>query len=81
MSSDVLAQLSEAGVTVTAELLDGLVAEARDHALRVDLESEQLALLEGTGLPIVTLPALPEGVDSGSVHELAAMLIDQRMVL
>ncbi|TQM64588.1 arsenite efflux ATP-binding protein ArsA [Humibacillus xanthopallidus] len=72
-------QLSEAGVTVTAELVDGLIAEARDHALRVDLEREQLALLEGTGLPIVTLPALSQGVDSGSVHELAGMLVDQGM--
>ncbi|HET8988479.1 MAG TPA: ATPase, partial [Humibacillus sp.] len=73
-------QLAEAGVTVTAELVDGLIAEARDHALRVDLEREQLALLEATGLPIMTLPALAEGVDSGSVHELAALLVDQGMV-
>jgi len=35
------------------------------------------ALLEGTGLPIVTLPALPQGVDSGSVHELAGLLAEQ----
>jgi anion-transporting ArsA/GET3 family ATPase len=73
-------QLTEAGVTVTADLVDGLLAEARDHALRVDLEREQLALLEATGLPIMKLPALPQGVDSGSVHELAGLLVDQGMV-
>ena len=73
-------QLTEAGVTVTTALVDGLVAEARDHALRVDLERDQLALLEATGLPIVTLPALAQGVDSGSVHELAGLLVEQGMV-
>ena len=32
-----------------AELVDGLLEEARDHAERIDLEREQLALLEATG--------------------------------
>lgn len=74
------AQLSEAGVTVTAELLDGLLDEAQNHALRVDLEREQLAVLEETGLPIYQLPALPDGIDSGEVRELADALIEQGMV-
>jgi anion-transporting ArsA/GET3 family ATPase len=68
-------QLTEAGVTVTPELVDGLLAEAHEHAQRVDLEREQRALLEEAGLPIVELPALPEGVDSGSVRELADLLV------
>jgi len=68
-------QLTEAGVTVTPELVDGLLAEARDHAQRVDLEREQRALLEEAGLPIVELPLLPDGVDSGSVRELADVLL------
>jgi len=67
-------QLAEAGVKATPELVEGLMEEARDHALRVDLEREQLALLEATGLPIIELPALPGGVDSGSVRELAELL-------
>jgi anion-transporting ArsA/GET3 family ATPase len=73
-------QLAEAGVTVTPDLLDGLVAEARDHALRVDLESEQLELLRATGLPIVLLPALPGGIDPGSVREVADLLVEGGMV-
>jgi anion-transporting ArsA/GET3 family ATPase len=68
-------QLTEAGVTVTPELVDGLLAEAHEHAQRVDLERDQRALLEEAGLPIVELPALPEGVDSGSVRELADLLV------
>jgi anion-transporting ArsA/GET3 family ATPase len=69
------AQLAEAGVKVTPALVAGLLEEARDHALRVDLEREQLALLEATNLPIIQLPALPDGVDSGSVRELAERLL------
>jgi hypothetical protein len=68
-------QLADAGIPVTPTFVDGLLEEARDHALRVDLEREQLALLEDTGLPIVELPALPGGVDSGSVRELADLLV------
>ncbi|MEO7753431.1 MAG: ArsA-related P-loop ATPase [Terracoccus sp.] len=73
-------QLTEAGVTVTPELLDGLLDEARDHALRVDLEREQLALLEATGLPVVQVPALSGGVDSGSIRELADVLVAEGML-
>jgi anion-transporting ArsA/GET3 family ATPase len=68
-------QLGEVGVSATPELVDGLLEEARDHAQRIDLEREQLALLEATGLPIVQLPALASGVDSGSVRELADLLV------
>jgi len=68
-------QLADAGVRVTPELVDGLLDEARDHAQRIDLEREQLALLEATGLPIVQLPALAGGVDAGSVRELAGLLM------
>ncbi|EWT00192.1 ATPase [Intrasporangium oryzae NRRL B-24470] len=74
------AQLAEAGVKVTPALVEGLLDEARDHALRVDLEREQLALLESTGLPIVTLPALPGGVDAVAVRELAEVLVAEGMV-
>ena len=73
-------QLTDAGVKVTPELVQGLLDEARDHALRVDLEREQLALLEATGLPIITLPLLPEGVDAVSVRELAEILVEEGML-
>ncbi|NUQ32891.1 MAG: ATPase, partial [Dermatophilaceae bacterium] len=68
-------QLADAGLEATPELVDGLLEEARDHAQRIDLEREQRELLEATGLPIVELPALPGGVDSGSVRELADLLV------
>lgn len=73
----ITAQLADAGVTVSPELVDGLLEEAYDHAHRVDLEREQLALLQETGLPLLLLPALPGGVDPGSVRELADILWDE----
>jgi anion-transporting ArsA/GET3 family ATPase len=72
-------QLVDAGLKAAADYVDGLLEEARDHALRVELEREQLAILRETGLPIVTLPALPDGVDPVAVRELADLLIDQGM--
>lgn len=72
-------QLTEAGVKVTPALVDGLLDEARDHAHRVDLEREQLELLDASGLPIITLPALPQGADSGSIRELADLISEQGM--
>ena len=60
-------QLVDTGVKITAGLVDGPMDEARDHANRVDLEREQLELFDGTGLPIVTLPALPQGAELGSI--------------
>jgi anion-transporting ArsA/GET3 family ATPase len=73
-------QLADAGVKVTPELLDGLLCQARDHALRIDLEREQYAVLAATGLPIYRLPALPDDIASGEVRELADALIDQGML-
>ena len=75
----ITSQLVESGLKSAVDYVDGLLEEARDHALRVELEREQLEILEETGLPIVTLPALPGGVDPVAVRELADLLIDQGM--
>ena len=40
------------------------LAEAVDHTARVDLESEQAALLEEVDVPVVHLPEIPEGLDA-----------------
>ncbi|MEP7331558.1 MAG: ArsA-related P-loop ATPase [Terracoccus sp.] len=78
--SSITNQLVEAGVKATPGLVDGLMTEARDHAHRVDLEREQLELLTASGLPIVTLPALPEGADAGSIRQLADLIAAQGML-
>jgi anion-transporting ArsA/GET3 family ATPase len=71
------ADLVEAGLEPDAALLDGLVAEARDHAERRALEDSQRRLVKGLGVPTYELPRLPEGIDLGSLYELADQLRKQ----
>ena len=71
--------LVAAGVDVSDELLDGLLDEARDHAIRRALEDAQRKLVKEMGVP--TLRAAPAGrrVDLGGLYELAGGLRDQGM--
>ena len=55
----------------TPALVAGLLQQADDHNVRVDLEAEQLEVVLSLGQPVITLPALPEGIDLGSLYELA----------
>ena len=55
----VRAGLEAAGLAGTDALVDGLLAEARDHALRVAQETEQHALLDRLERPMVRLPINP----------------------
>jgi len=73
----VAADLTAAGVDVGDELVDGLLAEARDHAVRRALEDAQRKLVKGIGVPTYELPRLAQGVDMGGLYELAAVLRDQ----
>jgi anion-transporting ArsA/GET3 family ATPase len=73
----IAADLVSGGVEVSDELLDGLLDEARDHAVRRSLEDGQRKLVKAMGVPTYELPRLPEGVDLGGLYELAARLRDQ----
>jgi len=66
--------LAAAGVDVSNELVDGLLSEARDHAVRRALEDAQRKLVKEMGLPTYELPRLAQGVDMGGLYELAACL-------
>ncbi len=68
------ADLKEAGVDIGDGLVDGLIAEAHDHAERRDLEEAQHAVVASLGLPTYELPRLPGGVDLGGLYELAGDL-------
>ena len=61
---------------MTDALVQGLLAEAHDHALRVAQETEQLGMLEHLDLPMFRLPVNPDGVDASTVREFADLLID-----
>ncbi len=71
--------LEAAGLKPTDAVVDGLAAEARDHAARVALEAEQLAVIDALDRPTFRLPLLPDGVDASAVRELADLLADQGM--
>ncbi len=76
----VRAGLDAAGLKSTDAVVDGLAVEARDHAMRVQLEAEQLEVVQALQRPTYRLPALPEGVDASAVRELADLLTEQGMI-
>lgn len=66
--------LRAAGLTDTESLAVALLADAAGHAERISLQRRELDKLKATGLPVVRLRHLPEGVDSAGVELLAAAL-------
>jgi tryptophan 2,3-dioxygenase len=72
------AAAARAGLDLPADVIDGLVAETVEHAVRVHGEAAALARLEeATGVPRLELPQFVEGVDLGSLYELAEALMEQ----
>ena len=72
------AGLSSAGLDLPGDVLDGLVAETVEHAVRVHGESTALARLKvAAAAPRLELPQLVDGVDLGSLYELAEAFVDQ----
>ncbi len=70
-------ELTAAGIEVTPELVDGLLAEAQDHAERRALEDEQRARISTVDNPLYELTRLPDGIDLGGLYELALDLREQ----
>jgi anion-transporting ArsA/GET3 family ATPase len=73
------AGLGRGGIDATDELVDGLLAEAREHAERGELEDAQRKRIAALDVPSYELPRLPDGVDVGGLYELAAALCRQGM--
>jgi len=71
--------LDRVGIDPDPALVDGLVAEAREHAERRALEEEQRERIDAIDVPTYELPRLPSGVDLGGLYELAADLCEQGM--
>lgn len=72
--------LAAAGLKASDAVVEGLVAQARDHALRVAQETEQRSVLDALDLPIRTLPATSDGVEVGTIRWFADLLTDEGMV-
>ncbi|WP_299056963.1 ArsA-related P-loop ATPase [uncultured Nocardioides sp.] len=60
-------------------LVDVLLADGRDHAVRRRLEDAQRERLATLGRPTYELPRLAGGVDLGALYELAGLLREQGM--
>ena len=77
--ADLAADLGRVKVRPTDAVVDGLLAEARDHAERVALERDEAKVIAGLRRPTYRLPSLPEGVDTNGIRELAEALTAQGM--
>ena len=71
------ADLVDAGLPGSADVVEGLIRQGSDHAERVALEREQLETLSALEHPLLQLPALPDGVDPDAVRQLAGLLAGQ----
>jgi Mrp family chromosome partitioning ATPase len=70
--------LATAGLDLPADVVDGLVAETVEHAVRVADESAAMQRLRsGPALPLLELPSVIDGVDLGALYELAETLVEQ----
>jgi len=73
------ASLASAGLDLTPDVIDGLVAETVEHAQRVHAEAVALARLDASSAAParLELPRLIGGVDLGGLYELAETLCAQ----
>ena len=62
------------GVITTEEVVAGLMSEAADHSERVALEQRGRDTLQELARPTYELPFLAEGVDVGTLYDLAESL-------
>jgi anion-transporting ArsA/GET3 family ATPase len=69
--------LKSAGIDPGSNVVDGLLAEAAEHAERVALEGHQRRMLTKLQRPTYELPVLAEGVDLGGLYSLAEILRSQ----
>jgi hypothetical protein len=66
------AGIAAAGLDLPSDVIEGLVAETVEHARQV--HGEGLALARLADAPLLELPRLIDGVDLGSLYELAESL-------
>ena len=69
--------LAKAGIALADNDFAGLLTEAIQHATRITARSESAEQLDELDVPRLELPALRDGVDLGSLYELAEELAHQ----
>lgn len=73
----VRAGLENAGITLSDTDFAGLLTETIQHATRIAARAESAEQLDRIDVPRLALPALRDGVDLGSLYELAEELTQQ----
>ncbi|MBX7448405.1 ArsA family ATPase [Mycolicibacterium sp. 3033] len=71
------AGLAESGITLSDNDFAGLLTETIEHATRIAARTESAEALTELEVPRLDLPALADGVDLGSLYELAEALAQQ----
>jgi anion-transporting ArsA/GET3 family ATPase len=66
--------LADVGIMLSDSDFAGLLTEAIQHATRIAARAESAEDLDDIEIPRLELPALPDGVDLGSLYELAEAL-------
>jgi len=73
----VRAGLSRAGITLPENDFAGLLTEAIEHAGRIRARAQSAIELDKLDVPRLQLPTIADGVDLGSLYELAEVLAQQ----
>lgn len=73
----VRAGLSKVGVTLSDADFAGLLTETIEHATRIRARAESAEQLDAIKVPRLELPAINDGIDLGSLYELAEALAEQ----
>jgi len=69
--------LARAGIDLPDDEFAGLLTETIEHASRIRARSESALELEKLRTPLLELPTVADGVDLGSLYELAEILAQQ----
>lgn len=70
-------ELTTAGLRPTNPMVNGLIGEGRDHALRLELQHEMAQEIADAGPPVIELPSLVGGVEDGGIAILTDELLEQ----
>lgn len=73
----VRAGLAETGITLSDNDFAGLLTQTIQHATRIAARAESATQLDQLDVPRLQLPALADGIDLGSLYELAEVLARQ----
>ena len=78
--TQLVSDCAAAGLDISPAIADGLVAQVMAHTERLAMEADHLATLTSVGLPVVTVPALLDGIDPDALRQIADVLTEQGMV-